>query len=417
MQNESRQQPKEEEPERATTRTRTGDEERPGNTSGNKVGLRERIAHFTWANFTVAQSTGAMAILLSETPRQFHGLQTAGVAVFVLDLVLFVLLCAAMTTRFALHPFMLRRSFINPPEPFYFSTFMVSLETCIVCIQRYGVPRAGPWLVYAVRVLFWIYAAASLLFATLIWVILGAKSPIKAIQIHPAIFLMIINTMLTGTIASAILETQPEGERMPILVAAIAYLGLGWVVSVLLLAWHLASILELGLGPPNQRFGLFMPVGAPGYLMVGLMGCARYVPVNEGVDGYFARNWLAADMLRVVALWTSIFLWLFTFWVFALALLASIPAVLPRRSNTEGYRCGMWFTLSWWGLVFPNVGFALGTAYIGRELESSAIEWVATMMTVMLFSAWLMNLVLYVKALVTGQIMWPGKDEDVIKSE
>lgn len=33
-------------------------------------------------------------------------------------------------------------------------------------------------------------------------------------------------------------------------------------------------------------------------------------------------------------------------------------------------------------------------------------------MTVLLFAIWLMDLVLHVKAVATGQIMWPGKDED-----
>jgi tellurite resistance protein TehA-like permease len=250
-------------------------------------------------------------------------------------------------------------------------------------------------------------------FSTVIWVILGAKSPsCKAIQLHPAIFLMIINTMLTGTIASAILESQPPVHQMPIIVAAVAYQGLGWVVSMLLLAWHLASLLELGLGEPSHRFGLFMPVASSGYVMVCLMGCSRHLPRDYG---YFAQHPAAVEMLQVVALWASIFLWLVTFWIFALACIATMPLLWPFRNGRSGPR--VHFTPSWWGLVFPNVGFATATGYTGAELQSPAIEWVATVMTILLFAAWLMTLVFHAQAIITGQIMWPGKDEDAVKSD
>ncbi|KAI1764877.1 voltage-dependent anion channel [Hypoxylon sp. FL1150] len=375
-----------------------------------RIGLRERIAHFTWANFTCTQSTGAIAILLSMTPHQFHGLQTAGVVVFIFNLALFVLFCTAMLARFILHPYMIKRSFTNPPEQYFFSSFFLSIATTIICMQRFGVPHAGEWLVVAIRVLFWIYAACTLIYATVTWVVVASVSPFEPLQINPAVFLMIFNTMLTGTIAGSIAESQPPAQRLSIIVAGIAYQGLGWIVSMILLPWYLGSLLHNGPGSPSQRPGLFLPVGASGYAIVALLSCARSVPRGYG---YFARYSTAADVVRVLATWASIFLWLFAFWLFTIALVANIPPLLHRKRY---FRPHMAFTLSWWGIIFPNVGFTIATIMIGDELQSNAIQWVATAMTILLFAAWLMNLGLHFKALVIGQIMWPGKDEDVPKS-
>ncbi|KAL7624205.1 hypothetical protein AAE478_005764 [Parahypoxylon ruwenzoriense] len=390
-----------------------------GRDAPRKVGLRERLAHFTWANFACTQSTGGIAILLSETPHQFHGLQTAGVAVFILNLVLFTLFCGAMLARFALHPHMLRRSLTSPPESFFFGCFWLSIATAIICIQRFGVPHtSGDWLVVAVRVLFWMYAAGTLIYATTIWIVVAAMSPIKPLQINPAVFLMIFNTMLTGTVAASIAQSQPPVQRLPIIVAGVAYQGLGWIVSLILLPWFVGGLLRNGLGAPDHRPGLFMPVGSPGYTIVSLIGCARHVPRGYG---FLTRFPSAEDVLPAVAAWIGIFLWLFTFWLFAIALVANIPVMIPihvrkgRRSRLR-FQPRMTFTLSWWGIVFPNVGFAFATTMIGQELQSSAVQWVATAMTILLFAAWLMDLWLHLKALATGQIMWPGKDEDMPKS-
>jgi len=43
---------------------------------------------FDWSWFTCTQSTGGIAVLLSECPHQFRGLQTIGIVIYLLNLVL-----------------------------------------------------------------------------------------------------------------------------------------------------------------------------------------------------------------------------------------------------------------------------------------------------------------------------------------
>jgi len=374
-----------------------------------KVGLRDRLKHFTWANFTCTQSTGAVATLLSETPHQFHGLQTIGKVVFIIQLLLVLVFCTAMVARFILHPAAFKRSFVNPPELYFFGSFWLTLATDILCIQKFGVPSAGEWLLVVVRVLFWMYAAVTLVYTSTIFVVLFGRGTVAPNKMHPAVFLMVYNAMLTGTVASTIAETQPPLQRIPIIVAGVAYQGLGWLLCLILLPLFLGSLFSNGLSNPNMRPGLFMSVGSVAYTIVALIGCARALPV--GYD-YFASHPNAVEILQVCALWVGIFLWLFNFWLFAIALVANLQTMIPRKEKGQKLQPRMHFTLSWYALIFPNVGFALATTYIGEELGSEAIKWVASAMTVILFALWLFDLGLHLKSLVKRQIMWPGKDED-----
>lgn len=42
-------------------------------------------------------------------------------------------------------------------------------------------------------------------------------------------------------------------------------------------------------------------------------------------------------------------------------------------------------------MIFPNVGFTLGTIYIAEELESNAIEWVGVGMILVLALLWMLD--------------------------
>ncbi|QKX61146.1 uncharacterized protein TRUGW13939_08293 [Talaromyces rugulosus] len=363
------------------------------------------LDRFTWANFTCTQSTGGVAILLSETHHQFRGLQTAGVVVFILNLVLFVLFTTAMICRFVQRPSSFRKSITKPPEAYFTGSLWLSMATIIICMQRFGVPHTGPWIIVTIRVLFWTYAAITLTYNIFIFVVMFALSPLKPGTMSPPMFLMIYNAMLTGTVASAIAAGQPLSQRMAIIVAGVGFQGLGWILCLLFLPLFVGNMLINGLGPANQRPGLFISVGSSGYTIVALIGCARAIPDGYG---YFAKHPTASETLNVVALWIGIFLWLFAFWLFAIALVAHLPILISKYCNNNKNNMSqqqMNFTLPWWAIIFPNVGFTIGTIYIGEELDSNAIAWVGTVMTVLVFAAWLMDLFLHLKSIFQRRIM------------
>ncbi|KAJ6441532.1 Neutral ceramidase [Purpureocillium lavendulum] len=357
---------------------------------------------FDWSWFTCTQSTGGIAVLLSECPKQFRGLQTIGTVVFVFNLAMLALFASLMLLRWATTPATLRRSFVAAPECFFYGSFWLSLATVLIGTQRFGVPHAGPWLVVALRVCFWLYAAVVLVSATVHFVVIFRCTPLTAIGIHPAWFLLFYNVMLTGTVASTIVDTQPPAQRLPIMVAGVAYQGFGWLGCMMLLTWLFGHLMEKGWPAASRTPGLFITVGSVGYTIVALIGLARAVPDEYG---YFAAHPSAREVLLVLATWTSVFMWLFELWLFALGLLITLASGVAREDGRWKWQLS--FNNTWWAMIFPNVGFTLSTVYLGQELQSEAVLWVSTIMTVLVVAAWLMNMVLMIKSVLVTFLRQP----------
>lgn len=376
----------------------------PARSLGNgKIGIKDRIQHLTWAWFTTTMSTGGLALVLGQTPHQFSGLHTIGKIVFIFDLVLFVTLVASIVTRFILCPRAVKASLTDATEAFFFPAFWLSLSTIIGNSQVYGGPATGPWLVTALRVIFWLYVGCTLLVAILLYLVLFSTPSVNAKchsdTVAPTWVFPIFPVMLCGTLSALIAPHQPPNHALAMVVAGVSFQGLGWIVSCAVMALYLLRLFHTGLIPRHVRPGMFMMVGPPSFTALALIGNANALP--QAHKYFVVSHPGAQDVLVVMATWAAVFLWSLAFWFFCLALLACLMAA-PRAR----------WTPSWWSYVFPNVGFTVATINIGKELGCEAILWVSSAMTICLVIMWFFVASAQIRAISLRMVLWPGKDED-----
>ncbi|TQS37291.1 hypothetical protein Golomagni_02243 [Golovinomyces magnicellulatus] len=355
----------------------------------NNLTFKDRLKHFTFAWYASTMSTGGVAFTLSVIPNRFPGLDQI----------------ALMIARFVLHPGTLRHSFVNPHEGFFSATFWLSLATMMSNTTAYGVPHTGPWLIVALRCSFWIYTVLVTAHSIFYYNLLFVHHKLVITNVLPGWVLPIFPPMLVGTLASAIASLQPVEHALPILVAGLSYQGLGMMVAIFMYSLYFGRLLTSGLPVDMSRPAMFIAVGPPAFTSLALLGMAKGVTQAEifetDIDLEGIDSALIGPMLLLFALIAAIFLWVLSFWFFAIALTATIEAI-PRND----------FHLNWYAYVFPNVGFTIATIKIGQRLNSPGIIGVGTGMTVVLFGLWILIVICHIKAFLQKQICWPGKDED-----
>lgn len=370
-----------------------------------KLGIRERLEHFTWAWFTLTMSTGGLSLLIYAQPHQFKGLKQIGLAVYIINIVLFVLVTSAMATRFILFRDTLRNSLTHPREGFFFPTFFLSIATLITSTQRYLVPEdpvlaieSTGSLLWAIQIAFWIYVALTTSVAIGQYSYVFASHSFGLQTMMPTWILPIFPIMLSGTIASVISETQPPAAAVTITVAGLTCQGLGIAVAFMMYAHMVGRLMQSGLPNREHRTGLFMCVGPPAFTALAFIGMASGLPedFDHDMDGFFD-----ARIIETMALVGAGFLWALSFWWFGIAVLAVVQS--PPR----------YFHLGWWAAVFPNTGFTLATISLGNSFRSDTVLWFATAMSILILITYLFVLFHHVRAVIVQDIMYPGKDEDV----
>jgi tellurite resistance protein TehA-like permease len=192
-----------------------------GATLHGDLRIRDRIHHFTFAWFTATMSAGGIALLLSQTPHRFNGLNLLGEIVFIFDIVLFLVFCAFIATRFIMFPKTILSSLSHPTESLFFPTFWISVVSIMSNVQEYGVPNTGYWLVIILRVFFWIYAVLTFCIAVGQYFFLFTGKPLTIQSMTPAWILPIFPIMLCGTLASVMGTSQPPEYALPILIAGL----------------------------------------------------------------------------------------------------------------------------------------------------------------------------------------------------
>ncbi|KAF1846836.1 uncharacterized protein K460DRAFT_285413 [Cucurbitaria berberidis CBS 394.84] len=365
------------------------------------VGLRDRIAHFTWPWFAATMSTGALAVVLGNTPNRFNGLHTIGKIVFIFDLVLFLLFNGIMMTRFILVPHKILASLHHPVEGLFHGTYWVSVALILNCAYIYGNAKTGPWLTKALEVCFWIYCAVALIVGIAQYSMFFRLERLNVTHAQPAWIFPIYPLLVVGTLACTILPGQPDDASWKIFVGAVVLQGLAWVVSFLMYGIYMQRLMTSALPSANFRPGMYVSVGPAGYTAAGLISLAKQASTLISPNYWTDTAVPDGEIVRILGIMSGLFLVLFAYWFFFITTIAVLAGVRQ-----------MSFSLNWWAFIFPNAGLTLATIQAAEVLHSEALNGIASALTMLLVIMWFITAAFCVRAVYLGEVMWPGKDED-----
>ncbi|KAK1753211.1 putative malic acid transport protein, partial [Echria macrotheca] len=387
---------------------------------------RDRLLHFTFAWYTVTMSTSGVALVLALTPKRFPGLSVIGLVIYLLDLVFFVTITVAILARFVIYRRTLRRAFTRPSEALFVPALLLSVAAVLANIGEYGrlflsadSMRVGGPVGTFLEIAFWCYLAVTFGFSVFQYHLLFTVKEERRLVVSamtPAWILPIFPVMLAGTLAGSACRLAGAEHAAGIICAGLAAQGLGLLVSVFFYATYLSRLMAFGL--PAQRPGMFIAVGPPSFTCAALLSMSAEIPRvfaelaapgEAGSQGgvLVADLTLGADAatlaaaIRIGAVASAVFLWGLSFWFFASASVATLAGMPDRR-----------FHLSWWSIVFPNVGLTIATMRIGMALGSQGILWLTAVMTAALVVAWAFIIFRCIRAVYKREIVWPGHDED-----
>ncbi|KAE8347176.1 voltage-dependent anion channel-domain-containing protein [Aspergillus arachidicola] len=340
-----------------------------------KVSLRERLYQVTWGWYSMSMATGGIAVLLYNTPHQFTGLETIGKIVYIFNLVLFLSISLCLSFRFLTKPSALKESFQHSNETHFVGTCLLAFATIIIGAESY----------VALRIVFWIYVAISI---------------IEAIFHNWYLYHHSMATMLSGTIASVLASKQPPKHALPIIIGGTTLQGFGFLISLFIYGEYFYRLNKSGLPKPSERPEMFIAVGPWSFTALALIGMA-----NAAVEKFPARYIISyadssssktvtvttGDIALVVAALAGIFLWAIAFFCLCIAI-ASVVALCKLFGG--GGAPGM--SLPYWSMVFPNTGLVIATIRIGQV------------------AIWLIASVATIWAVWTRRMLWP---EDAVQEE
>ncbi|KAL4781128.1 voltage-dependent anion channel [Aspergillus varians] len=353
--------------------------------------IRDRLCQVAWSWYSMSMATGGIAVLLYNTPHQFPGLNTIGKIFYIFNLVLFFAISFCLAVRFLSRSSALTESFQDPDETHFVATCPLALATIIIGASSYGTEACGPWLPVALRVVFWIYVAVAMLQAIVHnWYLYHAHmahaQPFAIVRLLPS-----FPAMLSGTIASVLASNQPDDQAVTMIIGGTTLQGFGFTMCLFIYAEYFYRMNKDGLPPAAQRPAMFIAVGPWSFTALALIGLAD-AAVEKFPAGYLIASAsgdpvavATGQIALVLASLTAIFLWTLAFYCLCVAILSLVTPC--RALGGDGGVAPM--SIVYWSMVFPNTGFVMATIKIGQVLQSEAVLWVSSVLTVLQVAIWL----------------------------
>jgi C4-dicarboxylate transporter/malic acid transport protein len=351
---------------------------------------REVIRQFTPNWFAATMGTGVLALALAQLPGANAGLHAIAEALWLFNIVLFVLFTALYAARWALFFDEARRIFGHSTVSMFFGTIPMGLATIINGFLVFGLPRWGEGVIHLAEVLWWLDVAMSVACGVLIPYLMFTRQE-HSIDQMTAVWLLPVVAAEVAAASGGLLAPHLADAHSQLVVLVTSYVL--WAFS-LPVAFSILTILLLRMALhklPHEN------MAASSWLALGPIGTGALGMLLLGADApaIFAANGLPGigEIAAGLGLVAGITLWGFGLWWMLIAVLITLRYL----------RVGIPFNLGWWGFTFPLGVYSLATLKLASTLNLTFFSAFGCVLVVLLAVMWL------IVAKRTVQGAWRGE--------
>ena len=350
----------------------------------------EIVAAFTPNWFTVTMGTGVLALNLNQFPLALPGLHSLAVALWLVNIALFMLFSLLYAARFAFFFDGARRVFGHPVVSMFFGAIPMGLATIINGFLAFGEPLLGATAISIAQALWWLDVALSLASGLLIPYLMVTRQEHR-LETMTAVWLLPVVAAEVAAASGALLAAHlPSSDAF--LVVILSYTL--WAYSVPL-AMSILVLLFLRLvlhKLPEREMGVSAwlslgPIGTAslGLLMLGTAAPAIFTARELGGVGQVAYG---------IGLIGGLMFWGYGVWWLGLAMLKTVRYL----------REGLPFNLGWWGFTFPLGVYTLATLALARITQLEVFAVIGGVLALCLAALWVMVAVRTVRGAWRGAL-------------
>ena len=336
---------------------------------------REIIRQFTPNWFTVSMGTGVVALALNQFPLNFPGLHQVGAALWMVNIVIFMVCTQLYTARWIFFTRDAIRIFDHPVMPMFLGAIPMGLATIVNGFLAFGISRIGPAAVDIALILWWADAALAIFIGLLVPFLMFTRQT-HSIESMTAVWLLPIVAAEVAAASGGLLAVHLASPLAGAHLLFFCYVL--WAFSVPLALGVLAVLfLRLVLHKLPKRdmaVSSWLALGPLGTGALGLLVLGRDAPALLGAVG-MADIGMVARGIGVIG---GLVLWGYGAWWLIIAAASTLTYV----------KAGLPFNMGWWGFTFPLGVYTLATLNLGVQTGMECFTVLGGLFVIALVGFW-----------------------------
>ena len=355
-----------------------------------RIRLSNVIRQFTPNWFTVTMGTGALALALNQIPLPIPGAYDVAGALWLFDIVLFVVFTVLYAARWVFFFDDARRIFRHSVASMFLGAIPMGLATIINGLLIFGLALWGKPAVSIAHALWWVDVAMSVACGLLVPFLMFTLQEHSMGRMTAVWLLPIVAAEVAAVSGALLVPHLSASEALTVLILSYAL----WAFSVpLAMSMLVVLLLRLVLHKLPER-----NMAASGWLALGPIGTGALGLLLLGGDApsVFAVAGLGGvgEFAFGLGIIGGTILWGYGAWWLLLAIL----------KTTRYFREGMPFNLGWWGFIFPLGVYSLATLALAHATHLAFFSVVGSILVICLAALWLMVAALTVDGVWHGDL-------------